>query len=112
MVLCPLRPAADITAQLLTAGLCHNRTNAVQQKSPLFDHLVGAAEQRERDGKAERLGGFHIDNQLDFRGLLYWQFSGLVALENAAGVDTDQTVCVRNSAAIAQQDASRGKLAN
>jgi hypothetical protein len=35
-----------------------------------FDHLVGAAEQRERDRKAERLGGLEVDVQLDFGGLL------------------------------------------
>src|SRR6516165_1838445 len=27
------------------------------QRAPLFDHLVGAAEQRQRNGKAECLGG-------------------------------------------------------
>jgi hypothetical protein len=29
----------------------------------LFDHLVGAAEQRERDGEAERLGGLEVEPQ-------------------------------------------------
>ena len=28
--LCQLWPAADITPQMLTAGLCHNRTTALQ----------------------------------------------------------------------------------
>jgi hypothetical protein len=32
---------------------------------PLFDYLVGAAKQRERDGDADRLGGPEIDKQLD-----------------------------------------------
>src|SRR5712691_719265 len=36
----------------------------------LLDHLVGAAEQRERDGEAEGLGSPEIYDQLDFRGLL------------------------------------------
>jgi len=31
-----------------------------------FDHLVGAAEQRERECEAERLGGLEIDEQLEF----------------------------------------------
>jgi hypothetical protein len=29
--------------------------------------LIGAAEQRERKGDAEHLGGFHVDDQLDLR---------------------------------------------
>ena len=39
-----------------------------QQHSCLLDHLVRAAEQRERDGEAQRVGGLEVDDQLDFRG--------------------------------------------
>jgi hypothetical protein len=39
-------------------------------ETDLFDHLVGAAEQREREGKAERLGGLEVEDQFDFCGLL------------------------------------------
>jgi hypothetical protein len=37
-----------------------------QQHSCSFDHLVGAGEERGRHGQAERLGGFLIDERLDF----------------------------------------------
>jgi hypothetical protein len=37
----------------------------------LFDHLVGAREQRWRHVEAKRLGGLSIDDKRDFRGLLY-----------------------------------------
>ena len=32
---------------------------------PLFDHLVGAGEQRRRNREAERFGGLEIDQKLD-----------------------------------------------
>jgi hypothetical protein len=40
--------------------LIQKATYAVQQ--PLFDHLVGAGEQRSRHIEAERLGGFQVDH--------------------------------------------------
>jgi hypothetical protein len=33
-----------------------------------IDHLVGAAEKRQRHGKPERLGSLEIDDQLDLTG--------------------------------------------
>ena len=64
-----------------------------------------------RDGEAERLGGLEIDDQFDFRGLLDRQVGGLLAFENAPGVDTDLTVRIRKTASIAHQAAGRGEPA-
>ena len=57
----------------------------MQAISSLFDHQVGAAKQRKRYGKAEGLGGFQIDDQLDLGGLSNWEINRLLPLENPAG---------------------------
>ena len=51
----------------------HNRRLTHRTKLRLFDHLIGTAEQRERDGNAERFSGFQIDYQFDRCGLLHRQ---------------------------------------
>jgi hypothetical protein len=53
----------------------------VQQKAQLFDHLVGAGEQRWWNGEAEPFGGLKIDDESMRRYLLNWDVSGLRSLE-------------------------------
>src|SRR5215831_1557559 len=45
-----------------------------------FDHLVGAGEQRRRDGDADRLGGCRIDDKLHLSRKLHRQIARLLAL--------------------------------
>src|SRR5436190_11083761 len=71
-----------------------------------FDHLVGAAEQRQRDREAERLGGLEVDYQLDFRCLLHWQVGWLLALENTTGIYASLMIGIRGTACVAHQTAS------
>src|SRR5262249_59591512 len=70
-----------------------------------FDRLVGAADERQRNREAERLCGLEIDDQLHFGGLLDRQIGGLLALENAAGVDGSQTIHVGGARSVAHQAA-------
>jgi hypothetical protein len=62
----------------------------------LFDHLVRTPDQRVRDGEAEYLGRSEVYHELDFGGLLYRQIRGPLALENTAGLDAGQAVCLGN----------------
>jgi hypothetical protein len=58
---------------------CHMQTHAPQQKG-LFDHLIGAGEQRGRHRQAQRLGGLEIDREFDLRRLLDRQIGWLLTL--------------------------------
>jgi hypothetical protein len=44
--------------------LGHKRLFAPQQHSPLFNHFLGAAEQGERERKAQRLRGPEVDGRV------------------------------------------------
>ena len=61
-------------------------------KLELFDHLVGASEQGERHGDAERLRRLQVDNQLDLGRLIHRQVGKLFAFQDAACVDAGKAV--------------------
>src|SRR5262245_25360883 len=63
-------------------------------KSRLFNHLVGAREQRRRHVDAKHLRSLEIDHQLELGRPLDRQVRRLSALENLPGIKADQPVGV------------------
>jgi hypothetical protein len=72
---CPL--SGHCGHEFLRQGRHGPQPHSCAAASPLFDHLAGAAEQRPREGKAERLRRLEIDYPLHFCELHNWKISQL-----------------------------------
>jgi hypothetical protein len=72
-------PIADKLLQRRECPLCANRDRRTAANSALFDHLVGAAEQRVWHGEAKCLSGLEVDDKLEFSSRLHWKIGGLFA---------------------------------
>src|SRR4029077_16951344 len=77
-----------------------------------FDHLVGLGEQRRRHFKAEHECRLGIDDQLELGCLHDRQVGGLRALKDAARIDADLTIGVRNIGSVTDEPASLDLVAH
>ncbi len=55
----------------------HSRQFRIAANYALFNHLIGPSQQHWGHSKAERLGGFEIDDQIEFRRLHDGRSDGL-----------------------------------
>jgi hypothetical protein len=84
--------SADMPAVLAWAASCQLRTQALQQTNWLFDHLVSNGEQPRREGDAESLGGFEIDDKQKLGRLHDGQVRRLLTPKNPPGIDTNLAI--------------------
>src|SRR6516165_5107985 len=83
-----LPPKSGHRARRWACPLCANSGQTHRSKKKLlFDHLVGAGEQRWGNGEAERFGCVQIDDQFELGGRLHRKLARLRALENTVDVD-------------------------
>ena len=68
-----------------------------------FDHLVGANKKSVRYGQPECLRGFEIDDEFELRRPHDWQIAGLLALENAPGVDARLAITIAKVSAVTRK---------
>src|SRR5262245_45286828 len=77
----------------------------------LFDHLIGAGEQRCWDGQTERSCRFEIDRQMDLCRLHDRKVLWFFTLENPTNIDAPVTIRAWQAGSIAQQAASHDVFA-
>jgi len=82
------------------------RRPSAPEGASLFDRLVGAADQGNRHGDAERFGGRHIDVELDLGRLLNGQVGGLLASENPPRINPGKSMSVGGICSIANKPAA------
>jgi hypothetical protein len=82
-----------------------------RKSESLFDHVVGAGEQRRRDFNARCLRGPEADDELERRRLSDRQIGGQCAPQNLAGVNAALPIGIRDVRIVTDQSASRRKVA-
>src|SRR5262249_15073715 len=70
-----------------------------------FDHLVGAGDECRRHFEVEHPCGLSVNDELELADLLDRQFPRLRTLEDATGIDADDTPRIRDVGSVAHQPA-------
>src|SRR5260370_25737101 len=106
-----LLPKAAVEQTSVDVANVPRATERIAANSALFDHFVSQQLHRYRYIDAERLGGLHVDDQLEPGGLLDGEVGGLGALEDLVHVHRAAPKQVVDVGAIGDETADLDKLA-
>jgi hypothetical protein len=71
---------------VVSRGSAMSALGQKQTSTASFDHLVGAGDERRRNSQAQSLGGFEIENKLEFGRLIHWEIARLRPAQNLVHV--------------------------
>src|SRR5215469_1648504 len=89
---------------------CANSRHKANSVRWLFNHLVGASEERLGDRNAKGVGGLEVDDQLELRRLLDGKVGRLGALKDLVDITSGATERAAQILAVAHKTASVGQL--
>ena len=104
----PPTPGRSPAFVSVIGGVAAARLYGRRTAKGLFDHLVGAAEQWQRNGQPKCLGSLEVDNQFDFRGLLDGQIAHLVAFEKPTDIVANDAIRVGRRSPVAIRPPAAG----
>src|SRR5262249_42704075 len=90
--------------------LTHCESGERLRFAALFDHLVGLGEQGRREGQAERLGGLHVDHELEFGRRLNRQVRWSRPIQDPSDVACRSSNHIGQIGAVAEETASLRKF--
>jgi hypothetical protein len=79
-------------------------------RDDLFNHLIGPGLQHRRHVDAERLGGYKINDHFESRRLHHWKVGGLLALNDAAGIEADLAIGLGQARSVTHQTTGRDRF--
>src|SRR5262245_55195266 len=97
-------------ADQLACVLMH-RSKRHSQSERLFDHLVGAGDERRRYVETDRFGGGEVDDELKLGGLLDRQVAWLFTLEDTIDIGRGLPISIEHFRPIGHQPSARCEVA-
>src|SRR5947207_6051287 len=80
-----------------------NQSLSIDHGNLSFDHLIRPKKNRLRNRQADLLGGFQIDDQLEFCWLLHRQITRLPAFEDLVNVSGSATIQIGNACRVGHE---------